>query len=217
MTGTPAPRPVRERPCAGPRGAAQARVLERLLGTNRETAFGRDRGFGTIRSGRGLRSPGSLARLRRQCVPTSIASAAGEDGGAHRRAATVMFTTTSGTTNEPPEAHPGGVGWREEMVVADAAVDAAGAVKDHPACFDRTDLLPGEPRDRRPDTPGGVPLRRAHRCHLPANPVDREAAVTRSPTRPTILADPDARYFVMMRLALALSRCRSPARRTRPR
>jgi hypothetical protein len=176
---------------------AQARVLERLLRTNRETAFGRDHGFGTIRSAAEYARRVPL-RDYEAVRPYVDRVAAGEDKVLTAEP-TVMFTTTSGTTNLP-KLIPVTASWREEMSSL-TRLWMLRAVKDHPACFDRRIFYLASPAIEG-RTPRGLPY-----GALTGVIYQRIPWIVRQqyslPYAASILADPDARYFVMMRLALA--------------
>lgn len=178
---------------------AQARVLERLLGANRDTVFGREHGF------RAIRSAADYARrvpIRDyEAVRPYVDRIAAGEQGVLTAEPTVMFTTTSGTTNLP-KLIPVTASWREEMSSL-TRLWMLRAAKDHPTCFDRRIFYLASPA-----VEGWTPRRLPYGA-LTGVIYQRIPWVVRQqyslPYAASILADPDARYFVMMRLALAQS------------
>jgi hypothetical protein len=179
--------------------AAQARVLARLVGTNRDTVFGKQHGFS------GIRSPADYARQvplgdYEAVRPYVDRIAAGEDAVLTAEP-TLMFTTTSGTTNLP-KLIPVTASWREEMSSL-TRLWMLRAAQDHPRCFDHRIFYLASPAVEG-WTPRGLPF-----GALTGVIYKRIPWVVRQqyslPYAASILADPDARYFVMMRLALAQS------------
>jgi len=179
--------------------AAQARVLEGLVSANRDTAFGRDHGFSEIRSAADYarRVPLRDYEAMRPYVDRIVA---GEDGVLAAEP-TVMFTTTSGTTSLP-KLIPVSASWAEEMSSL-TRLWMLRALKGHPTCFDRKIFYLASPAVEG-RTPRGIPY-----GALTGVIYQRIPWVVRHqyslPYAVSIIADPDARYFVTMRLALAQS------------
>jgi hypothetical protein len=178
---------------------SQARVLQRLLSGNRDSAFGREHRFEAVRT------PADYARS----VPIRDYEAfrpyvdrieAGE-----QRVLTaepvIMFTTTSGTTNVP-KLIPVTAGWREQMASL-TRLWMLRAVHDHPRCFDRKVFYLASPAVEGV-TPRGMPF-----GALTGVIYQRIPWVVRQqyslPYAVSVIADPDARYFITMRLALGQS------------
>ena len=176
--------------------AAQARVLERLLTANRETRFGKEHGFAEVRSAADYAHRVPL-RDYEAFRPYVDRIAAGEEDVLTREPV-VMFTTTSGTTNLP-KLIPVTAAWREQMASL-TRLWMLRTVRDHPACFDRKIFYVASPAVEG-RTPRGVPY-----GALTGVLYQRLPWIVRQqyslPYAISILADPDARYFLSMRLAL---------------
>jgi hypothetical protein len=176
---------------------AQATVLRRLLARNAGTAFGRAHGFATIES------PADYARrvpIRdfegfRPWVERILA---GEPRVLTAETPTA-FAATSGTTGQP-KLVPVTPTWEAELAgLMRVWVRAAG--RDHPRCFDHAALTMISPavESRTGDgRPVGALSGMAYR-RLPWL-LRRQYAV---PYAVHLIPDPDARYFAIMRLALA--------------
>jgi hypothetical protein len=179
----------------GPR-AAQARVLESLIAANRDTSFGREHGFAEVRT---------VADYARRVPPRDYEAlrpyvdriVAGEEG-VLTRAPVVMFTTTSGTTNLP-KLIPVTAAWSEEMASL-TRLWMLCTVRDHPGCFDRKIFYVASPAVE------GLTRRGVPYGALTGVLYQRLPWIVRHqyslPYAISILADPDARYFLSMRLAL---------------
>ncbi|HEY2943659.1 MAG TPA: GH3 auxin-responsive promoter family protein [Vicinamibacteria bacterium] len=176
---------------------AQARVLERLVRGNQDTAFGREHGFAEIRS------PGEYARRvpvrdYEAFRPYVDRLAAGQEQVLTREPV-VMFTTTSGTTSLP-KLIPVTASWRDEMASL-TRLWMLRAGRDHPACFDRKVFYLASPAIEG-RTARGTPYGALTGVLYQRIPwvVRRQYSL---PYAVSIIAEPDARYFVTMRLALA--------------
>lgn len=178
---------------------AQARVLDRLLGTNRETVFGREHGFGELRSAADYARRVPIRDY--EALRPYVDRIAGGEDGVLTAEQTVMFTTTSGTTSLP-KLIPVTASWREEMSSL-TRLWMLRAAKDHPTCFDRRIFYLASPAVEG-WTPRGLP-----KGALTGVIYQRIPWIVRKqyslPYAASVLADPDARYFVMMRLALVQS------------
>jgi hypothetical protein len=179
--------------------AAQARLLEALLRTNRDTRFGKEHGFAKLRS-----AADYARRVPRRDYegfrPYVDGIAAGEPDVLTREPV-VMFTTTSGTTSQP-KLIPVTASWREQMASL-TRLWMLRTVRDHPACFDRKVFYVASPAVEG-RTARGLPY-----GALTGVLYQRLPWVVRQqyslPYAVSTLADPDARYFLSMRLALVQS------------
>ena len=187
-----------ERALADPQ-AAQAAVLQRLVAGNRDTVFGREHGFAEVRSAVdwSRRVPVRDYEAFRPYVDRI------EKGETHvlTKEPVVMFTTTSGTT-AMPKLIPVTPSWQEEMSSL-TRLWMLRAVREHPTCFDRKVFYLSSPavegRTERGLAYGalsGVIYQRLPKL------VRRQYSLRYAVS---IIADPDARYFVTMRLALQQS------------
>ena len=165
-------------------------MLERLLGANRDTVFGKQHGFSGIRSAADYARQVPLGDYE-AVRPYVDRIAAGEDGVLTAEP-TVMFTTTSGTTNLP-KLIPVTTSWREEMSSL-TRLWMLRAARDHPRCFDHRIFYLASPAVEG-WTPRGLPF-----GALTGVIYKRIPWVVRQqyslPYAASILADPDARYFV---------------------
>jgi hypothetical protein len=175
---------------------SQAQVLARLLAHNADTAFGREHGFGAIRT------PAEYARR----VPVRDYEAfrpyVERIASGVPRVLTadpvVMFTTTSGTTSEPKRI-PVTAAWRSQMASL-TRLWMLGALRDHPRCFGGKVLYAASPAVEGM-TPGGLPFGSLSGVIFRRVPwVVRRQYVL--PYAVSVVADPDVRYFLTMRLAL---------------
>jgi hypothetical protein len=177
--------------------STQALVLRRLLAENAQTAFGRQHGFDAAWSAReyARRVP---IRDFEGFRPWVDRMAAGE-GQVLTAEAPSMFTTTSGTTGQP-KLIPVTPSWQAEM--ADLMrLWMAGLVRDHSESFAGAALTLVSPA-MEGRTPGGLPVGALSGVAYQRIPwlVRRQYAI---PYAVHLVRDPDARYFVTMRLALA--------------
>jgi GH3 auxin-responsive promoter len=179
--------------------AAQAEVLERLVRRNRDTVFGREHGFGEIR---GAADYARRVPLRdyegfRPYVDRIVAG----EAGVLTQDPVERFTTTSGTTSLP-KLIPVTASWRDEMSSL-TRLWMLRAARDHPACFDRKVFYLASPAVEG-RTARGVPYGALTGVLYQRLPwiVRRQYSL---PYAVSIIAEPDVRYFVTMRLALAQS------------
>jgi hypothetical protein len=176
---------------------AQVAVLRALLRQNAKTAFGREHGFGAIRTVADyrravpLRDYEALRPYVRRIVEGEAAVLTADP--------VTAFATTSGTTGEP-KLVPVTAAWLGRMATL-VRLWMLGAVRDHPGLLRGAPLTIVSPAIED-CTPRGVPVGALsgllHRS-LPAA-VERAQAV---PYAAHLIADPDARAFVLLRLALA--------------
>jgi hypothetical protein len=182
---------------AGRPEAAQAAVLRRLLARHRTTAFGRAHHFARIDS------PAEYARrvpIRdfeglRPWVERILTGERGVLTAETPRA----FASTSGTTGQP-KLIPCTPTWQAQLTSL-MRLWMLAALRDHPGSFDRAILTLVSPavEDHTPDgRPVGALSGMAYR-RLPWL-IRRQYAV---PYAACLVRDPDTRYFVTMRLALA--------------
>lgn len=179
--------------------ASQARVLQRLLRDNGGTAFGSEHRFAAIRTPAEYASSVPV-RDYEAFRPYVDRIQAGEEAvlTADR---VIMFTTTSGTTSAP-KLIPVTSRWQEEMASLTRLwmLVAAGG---HPRCFDRKIFYLASPAVEGV-TPGGIPFGALTGVIYQRIPwiVRRQYSL---PYAVSVIADPDARYFLTMRLALTQS------------
>ena len=176
---------------------AQAAVLRALLRRNAQTAFGREHGFGAIRTvaeyrrAVPLRDYEALRPYVRRIVEGEAAVLTAEP--------VTAFATTSGTTAEP-KLVPVTAAWLARMAAL-VRLWMLGAQRDHPRLLSRAPLTIVSPAIEG-CTPRGVPVGALsgllHRS-LPAA-VRRAQAV---PYAAHLIVDADARAFVLLRLGLA--------------
>jgi len=176
---------------------AQAEVLARLLRRHAETAFGREHGFAWIRT------PADYARR----VPVRdyeafrpyVERIASGTPRVLTADPVVMFTTTSGTTSEPKRI-PVTAAWRAEMASL-TRLWMHGVLQDHPRCFAGKVLYVASPAVEG-TTPRGLPFGSLSGVIFRRIPwiVRRQYVL---PYAVSVIADPEVRYFVTMRLALA--------------
>lgn len=178
---------------------AQAAVLQALTRGNADTVFGREHGFG------GLTRPGDYTRqvpIRdyEGFRPYVNRIMAGETRVLTAEPPT-MFTTTSGTTGEP-KLIPVTASWREHTASL-MRLWLFRALLDHPGCLDRKMLTVVSPAVEG-RTPSGIPFGAMSGVMYQGIPwlVRRHYAI---PYAAYLLRNCDARYFVIMRLALAQS------------
>ena len=179
--------------------AAQAQVLQRLLAANRDTVFGREHGFAEIHS------PSDYARRvpvrDYEALRPYVDRISAREEGVLTREPTLMFTMTSGTTNLP-KLIPVTASWRDEMASL-TRLWMLRATRDHPACFDRKIFYLASPAVEG-RTPGGLAY-----GALTGVIYQRLPWIVRQqyslPYAAAVIADPDERYFVTMRLALVQS------------
>ena len=175
---------------------AQAAMLQALLHRNAETAFGREHGFGAIRTvaeyrrAVPLRDYEAFRPYVRRIVEGEAAVLTAEP--------VTAFATTSGTTAEP-KLVPVTAAWLSAMAAL-VRLWMRGAQQDHPRLLRRASLTIVSPAVEG-RTPRGVPVGALsgllHRG-LPAA-VQRTQAV---PYAAHLIADADARAFVLLRLGL---------------
>jgi len=178
---------------------AQAAVLRSLLDRNRHTVFGREHGFATIAGPRdhARRVPIRDYEAFRPYITRLVAG--------QTRVLTaeppVMFATTSGTTGEP-KLVPVTASWRAETAGL-MRLWLRRALADHPGLFAGKMLTVVSPAVER-WTPTGIPCGAMSGVAARDLPwlTQRQHAV---PYAVSLIRDPDARYFVTMRLALARS------------
>ncbi|MFP5504112.1 MAG: GH3 auxin-responsive promoter family protein, partial [Candidatus Sericytochromatia bacterium] len=178
---------------------AQAEALARLLAAGRQTAFGREHGFSTIRT------PEDYARL----VPIRdyegfrpyIQRMLGGEAGVLTTEAPEMYATTSGTTGEP-KLVPVTPGWRRQMTGL-LRLWMVGALRDHPRCFDGSVLTVVSPAIEGL-TASGTPYGAMTGLTQQRAPwlIRRQYA---TPYEVALVKDYEARYFLLLRLALARS------------
>ncbi len=176
---------------------AQAAVLRALLRRNAQTAFGREHGFGAIRTvaeyrrAVPVRDYEALRPYVRRIVEGEAAVLTAEP--------VTAFATTSGTTAEP-KLVPVTAAWLARMAAL-VRLWMLGAQRDHPRLLSRAPLTIVSPAIEG-CTPRGVPVGALsgllHRS-LPAA-VRRAQAV---PYAAHLIVDADARAFVLLRLGLA--------------
>ena len=184
-----------DRAAAEPEGA-QAAVLRALLRRNARTAFGREHGFDAIRTvaeyrrAVPLRDYEALRPYVRRIVEGEAAVLTAEP--------VTAFASTSGTTAEP-KLVPVTAAWLARMAAL-LRLWMLGAQRDHPRLLRRAPLTIVSPAIEG-CTPRGVPVGALsgllHRS-LPAA-VRRAQAV---PYAAHLIADADARAFVLLRLGL---------------
>jgi hypothetical protein len=176
---------------------AQAAVLRALLARNAGTAFGRAHGFAR------LGGPAEYARrvpIRdfegfRPWVERILAG----EPGVLTTETPIAFATTSGTTGQP-KLIPVTPVWEAELAGL-MRLWMLAALRDHPDCFDHAalTLVSRAVEDQTPDgRPVGALSGMAYR-RIPWL-LRRQQAV---PYGVCLIRDPDTRYFVTMRLALA--------------
>jgi hypothetical protein len=187
-----------ERALADPR-AAQAAVLQRLVANNRDTVFGREHDFASVRSAADWARRVPL-RDYEAFRPYVDRIEKGEPRVLTQEPM-VRFISTSGTT-AMPKLVPATASWQEEMSSL-TRLWILRAVRAHPTCLDRKVLYLSSPavEGRTPrglayGAISGVIYQRLPRL------VRRQYALRYAVS---IIADPDARYFVIMRLALQQS------------
>jgi hypothetical protein len=185
-----------EAACARP-DRAQTAVLAALLARNAGTAFGRAHGFAAIRT------PAEFARAvpvrdYEAMRPYVRRIAAGEPGVLTEERVTA-FATTSGTTGEP-KLVPVTASWQAQAAAL-TRLWLRGAARDHPRLLDGALLTVVSPAIEG-RTPGALPFGAMSGMlarGLPA-PVRHAQAL---PYAVCLIADPETRYLVTMRLALA--------------
>jgi len=178
---------------------AQAAVLQALLARNAGTAFGRAHGFARIAG------PAEYARrvpMRdfegfRPWVERTVAG----EARVLTAEAPTMFATTSGTTGQP-KLIPVTPTWAAQMAGL-MRLWMFGVLRDHPDCFDHDALTLVSPAVEG-RTPAGLPVGALSGAAYQRIPwlVRRHYAM---PYAVHLIRDPDTRYFVAMRLALARS------------
>jgi hypothetical protein len=178
---------------------AQAAALETLLRRNARTAFGREHEFGAIRTPAEYRRAVPVRDYEgfRPYVGRIVAGEPAVLTGEP----VIAFATTSGTTAEP-KLVPVTAAWLARMA-AFVRLWMRGAERDHPALLHRALLSIVSPAVEG-TTAGRVPcgaLSGLLHCRLPGA-VRRAQAV---PYAVHLIPDPDARAFVLLRLALARS------------
>ena len=185
-----------DRAMADPR-ATQARLLLALVRRNAGTAFGREHGFASIRrpADFAARVPVRDYEGFRPYVDRIVA---GEDGVLTTDPVT-LFATTSGTTAEP-KLIPVTDRWREQMAAL-MRLWMYRTLADHPRFLDRKVLLIAGPAVEGA-TGRGIPIGSLSGVSYQRIPrlVRRSYAV---PDALSLVEDPDTRYFLTMRLALA--------------
>jgi hypothetical protein len=176
---------------------AQAALLRSLLHGNRDTAFGRAHGFATAA---GAREYARRVPIRDyEGFRPYVARLAAGEARVLTAERPLMFATTSGTTGEPKL-----VPVTPTSRAATAALMRlwlARALADHPGLF-RGRLLTVVSPALECRTPAGIP------CGAMSGAVARDLPwVARRhqavPYQVSLIPDPEARYFVTMRLALA--------------
>lgn len=177
--------------------ASQAGVLLSLTSRNATTVFGREHGFASVGS------PTDFARRvpvrdYEGFRPYVERIVAGEDGVLTKDQVT-MFTTTSGTTAEP-KLIPVTDRWREQMAAL-MRLWMYRALEAHPRYLDHKVLLIVSPAVEG-ETPRGTPYGSLSGVTYQRIPrlVRRSYAV---PYALALITDPETRYFLTMRLALA--------------
>jgi GH3 auxin-responsive promoter len=178
---------------------AQAAVLRALLRRNADTVFGRHHSFARIRDARDYAAAVPVRDFEgfRPFVDRIVAG----EPAVLTAEAPVMFTTTSGTTGQP-KLIPVTPTWQAEMTGL-MRLWMRGVLQDHPTAFAGDALTLVSPAIEG-WTPGGLPIGALSGVayqRIP-RPVRRQYAV---PYAAQLIADPDTRYFVIMRLALARS------------
>jgi hypothetical protein len=176
---------------------AQAAVLRALLRRNAATAFGREHRFGAIRTvaeyrrAVPVRDYEALRPYVRRIVEGEAAVLTAEP--------VTAFATTSGTTAEP-KLVPVTAAWLARMAAL-VRLWMLGAQRDHPRLLSEAPLTIVSPAIER-CTPRGVPVGALsgllHRS-LPAAVRRAQAA----PYAAHLIADAEARAFVLLRLGLA--------------
>ena len=176
---------------------AQSRFLDALLRGHAGTTFGREHRFTTITS------PAEYAarvpiRDYEGLRPYVARILAGESQ-ALTDEAPFMFTTTSGTTGEP-KLIPVTQSWRDEMAAL-MRLWTFYALRDHPALFDDKLLTIVSPAVEG-TTPSGIPFGAMSGLAYQRLPwLMRRKHVL--PYEVSLITDYDARYFVIIRFALA--------------
>ena len=176
---------------------AQATALRALLQRNARTAFGREHGFGVIRTAGEyaravpLRDYEGFRPYVRRIVAGEPAVLTAEPVAA--------FATTSGTTGEP-KLVPVTASWLARMAAL-VRLWMLRALRDHPTLLDRAALTIVSPAIEG-YTPTGVPLGAMSGLLQRGLPslVQRAQAV---PYGAHLVTDCEARVFVLLRLALA--------------
>ncbi|HYW24260.1 MAG TPA: GH3 auxin-responsive promoter family protein [Terriglobales bacterium] len=182
---------------SGDPAAAQARVLARILAGAAGTAFGRDHGFGSIASPADYARAVPVAGYER-FRPYVDRALLGEADVLHPGRPS-LFQRTSGTTGQP-KLVPAPRAWCDEMA-AMTRLWVMAAVRDHPAAVaGRALVVTGAAVEER--TAAGVPIGSASGLanESAPGPVRRRFAV---PPAVALVEDPDQRYFLTMRFALA--------------
>ncbi|MDP9418946.1 MAG: GH3 auxin-responsive promoter family protein [Actinomycetota bacterium] len=187
-----------ERATADP-SSSQAEVLLSLIRHNRATAFGREHGFGSIRT------PAEFVRQvpvrdYEGFRPYVDRIVKGEPDVLTSDRVTT-FATTSGTTAEP-KLVPVTDRWRQQMASL-MRLWMYRTLAAHPRCLDRKVLLVVSPAVEG-HTTGGIPFGSLSGMTYQRIPM----LVRRSYAAPygvALVEDPDTRYFLTMRLALAHS------------
>lgn len=177
--------------------AAQRETLRRLLAGAAATAFGREHGFEAIAG------PADYARqvpIRdyegfRPYVQRMVAG----EAGVLTAEAPEMYTTTSGTTGEP-KLLPVTPSWRRQMTGL-LRLWMVGVLRDHPTCFDGRVLTVVSPAVEGV-TASGVPYGAMTGLTQQRAPwlIRRQYA---TPYEVALIRDYEARYFTLMRLAIA--------------
>jgi GH3 auxin-responsive promoter len=178
---------------------AQRAVLQALVRTNADTAFGRDHGFASITT------PAEYARrvpIRDyESVRPYVSRIVAREDRILTAEPPRIFTTTSGTTGEP-KLIPVTASWRAQMARL-TRLWMLHAARDHPATFAGKALTLVSPA-LEGVTAGGLPFGAMSGVMYENLPwlVRRHYAV---PYAACLVPDCDARYFVTLRLALAHS------------
>jgi hypothetical protein len=180
--------------CRDPR-AAQAAVLQRIVEANAGTAFGRDHGFGRAAKDWHKAVP---IRDYEKLRPYMERVVAGESG-VLTADAPCMFTTTSGTTGSP-KMIPVTAAWRNQMGAL-LRLWMLKAQADHPGCFAGQVLTVVSPAVEG-RTPSGIPYGAMTGVTSQKAPwlLRRQYP---APYAVSLIKDYEARYQLIMRLALA--------------
>ena len=176
---------------------AQEEVLSGLLAHNADTAYGREHGFSRIASAAEYARAVPIADYEafRPLLKRII--------GGEKRVLTAedpyMFTTTSGTTGEP-KLLPVTIKWREQM--ADLTrLWLVHAMRDHPQCLEHKALTIVSPAIEG-ETDTGMPYGAMSGVTYQRVPwlIRRHYVL---PYAISLISDPEARYFLTMRIAMA--------------
>ena len=187
-----------ERATANPQ-ASQARVLLSLTRRNADTVFGHEHGFGSIRTTDDFARSVPIRDYEgfRPYVDRIIAGHA----GVLTTDPVTMFATTSGTTAEP-KLIPAPDRWRDQMASL-MRLWMYRALEQHPQYLDQKVLLIVSPAVEG-HTATGMPFGALSGMTYQRIPrlVQRSYAV---PYEVALVKEPETRYFLTMRLALARS------------